>query len=91
MKFLPTLTSLTNGETLFFYLAMAEDAISAILIQEKSGLQHPIYYIRRAINGPESQYISTEKLVLCLIHVAYRFKSYFLVHLICVRTDQFLR
>lgn len=50
---------------------MAEEAISAILIREEVKMQHPIYYISRALTGPESQYTAAEKLVLSLVHAAH--------------------
>lgn len=49
---LPMLISLTSGETLFMYLAMADEAISVVLIKEQSIVQHLVYYVSRALHGP---------------------------------------
>lgn len=88
LKSLPTLTSLATSETLFLYLAVAEKTISVVLIKEKSRVQHPVYYVSRALNGPESRYIFVEKLALCLVHAAHRLKPFFLAYPICVKIDQ---
>ncbi|GJS34009.1 reverse transcriptase domain-containing protein [Tanacetum coccineum] len=47
-------------------LATAKEAISAILMTERDGKQIPIYFISRALRGPEINYTQMEKLVLAL-------------------------
>lgn len=87
-KKIPNLASAEVGETLYLYLAVAEETISAVLVKEKPGVQYLIYYVSKVLHGPESRYSLTEKLVLCLVHAARRLKSYFMAHPICVKTDQ---
>nr|XP_027075992.1 uncharacterized protein LOC113699838 [Coffea arabica] len=62
----------------------------AVFIRDE-GTQVPVYYISRALRGPETRYIQVEKLVLGLVHAARRLKPYFLAHPISVRTDQPIR
>ncbi|GKD21315.1 reverse transcriptase domain-containing protein [Tanacetum coccineum] len=48
----------------------------------------PIYFVNRALRGPELNYTSMEKLVLALVHASKRLKGYFQAHPIIVITDQ---
>ncbi|GJY45403.1 reverse transcriptase domain-containing protein [Tanacetum coccineum] len=48
----------------------------------------PIYFVSRALRGPELNYTSMEKLVLALVHASKRLKRYFQAHPIIVITDQ---
>ncbi|GJZ77024.1 reverse transcriptase domain-containing protein [Tanacetum coccineum] len=48
----------------------------------------PIYFVSRALRGPELNYTSMEKLVLDLVHASKRLKRYFQAHLIILITDQ---
>nr|XP_027060996.1 uncharacterized protein LOC113687629 [Coffea arabica] len=88
---LPTLTAPEQGETLFLYLSACNEAVSAILVREDGGAQRPIYYVSRALQGPEMRYTPAEKLVLALVHAARKLRPYFQTHSIVVRTDQPLR
>ncbi|XP_071924818.1 uncharacterized protein [Coffea arabica] len=88
---LPTLTVPELGETLFLYLSACNEAISAVLVREDGGAQRPVYYISRALQGPETRYTPAEKLVLALVHAARKFRPYFQAHSIVVLTDQPLR
>ncbi|XP_027174611.1 uncharacterized protein LOC113774254 [Coffea eugenioides] len=87
---LPTLASPRPEEKLYLYLSAADEAVSVVLIRDE-GTQVPVYYVSRALRGPETRYTQVEKLVLGLIHAARRLKPYFLTHPICVRTDQSIR
>ncbi|GKB12552.1 reverse transcriptase domain-containing protein [Tanacetum coccineum] len=48
----------------------------------------PVYFVSRALQGPEINYTSMEKLVLALVHASKRLKRYFQAHTIIVITDQ---
>ncbi|XP_027156196.1 uncharacterized protein LOC113756920 [Coffea eugenioides] len=87
---LPTLASPRPEEKLYLYLSAADEAVSAVLIRDE-GTQVPVYYVSRALRGPETRYTQVEKLVLGLVHAARRLKPYFLAHPISVRTDQPIR
>ncbi|XP_071909636.1 uncharacterized protein [Coffea arabica] len=85
-----TLASPRPEEKLYLYLSAADEAVSAVLIRDE-GTQVPVYYVSRALRGPETRYTQVEKLVLGLVHAARRLKPYFLAHPISVRTDQPIR
>ncbi|GKD32783.1 reverse transcriptase domain-containing protein [Tanacetum coccineum] len=64
---LPMLTELMEKEELIVYLAEAKETVSAVLMTEREAKQIPIYFVSRALRGPELNYTSMEKLVLALI------------------------
>nr|KYP60222.1 Transposon Ty3-I Gag-Pol polyprotein [Cajanus cajan] len=67
--FLTTPPSQTN---LLLYLAVAESAISAIIVQEHQKAQTPIYFIIRVLQDAEKRYQMIEKLALALVTAARR-------------------
>ncbi|GKA42235.1 reverse transcriptase domain-containing protein [Tanacetum coccineum] len=85
---LPTLTAPEEKEELIVYLATAKEAVSAVLMTEREAKKMPIYFISRALRGPEVNYTSMENLVLALVHASKRLKRYFQEHPIIVVTDQ---
>nr|GEU88642.1 reverse transcriptase domain-containing protein [Tanacetum cinerariifolium] len=85
---LPLLVAPRPQEELIMYLSATYGAISAILMTERGAAQTPIYFISRALQGPELNYSPMEKLVLSLIFVAKRLRRYFQAHPIAVITDQ---
>ncbi|GKD96544.1 reverse transcriptase domain-containing protein, partial [Tanacetum coccineum] len=85
---LPMLTAPKEREELIMYLAAAKEAISAVLMTEREGKQMPVYFVSRALRGPEINYTPMEKLVLALLSASRRLKRYFQAHTIVVITDQ---
>ncbi|GJU76214.1 reverse transcriptase domain-containing protein [Tanacetum coccineum] len=85
---LPTLTAPEEKEELIIYLATAKEAVSVVLITEREAKQMLIYFVSRALRGPEVNYTSMEKLVLALVYVSKHLKRYFQAHPIIVVTDQ---
>ncbi|GKD98950.1 reverse transcriptase domain-containing protein, partial [Tanacetum coccineum] len=71
---LPMLTAPREKEELIVYLAPAKETVSAVLMTEKEAKQMPIYFVSRALRGPELNYTSMEKLVLALVHASKRLK-----------------
>jgi len=52
------------------YLAVVESTTGMVLVQEgENHLEHVIYYLYRALMGPELYYSHVEKLVLAAVHV----------------------
>nr|GEX13653.1 reverse transcriptase domain-containing protein [Tanacetum cinerariifolium] len=82
---LPLLVAPRPQEELIMYLSATYGAISAVLMTERGTAQTPIYFISRALQGPELNYSPMEKLVLSLVFAAKRLRSYFQAHPI---TDQ---
>ncbi|GJW28902.1 reverse transcriptase domain-containing protein [Tanacetum coccineum] len=64
---LPILTAPKEKEELIMYLAAAKEAISTVLMPERDGKQTPIYFVSRALQGPEVNYTLMEKLILTLV------------------------
>nr|GEZ59698.1 reverse transcriptase domain-containing protein [Tanacetum cinerariifolium] len=75
-------------EELIMYLSATHGAISAILMTERGAAQTPVYFISRALQGPELNYSPMEKLVLSLVFAAKRLRRYFQAHPITVITDK---
>ncbi|GKE73261.1 reverse transcriptase domain-containing protein [Tanacetum coccineum] len=48
----------------------------------------PVYFVSRALQGPEINCTSMEKVVLALVHASKRLKKYFQAHPIVIITDQ---
>nr|GFA94932.1 reverse transcriptase domain-containing protein [Tanacetum cinerariifolium] len=63
---LPMLTAPREKEELIMYLAAAKEAISTVLMTEREGKQVHIYFVSRALQGPEIIYSLMEKLILAL-------------------------
>ncbi|CAJ2640157.1 unnamed protein product [Trifolium pratense] len=84
----PVLTRPNEGETLYLYLAVASEAISAVLIRETEQGQKPVYFASKALQGPELRYLQIEKTALAVVMAARKLRHYFLAHSIVVRTDQ---
>nr|GEU81560.1 reverse transcriptase domain-containing protein [Tanacetum cinerariifolium] len=85
---LPLLVAPKPQEELIMYLSATYGAISAVLMTERGACQTPIYFISRALQGPELNYSPMKKLVLSLIFAAKRLRRYFQAHPIVVITDQ---
>nr|GEY09109.1 reverse transcriptase domain-containing protein [Tanacetum cinerariifolium] len=67
---LPMLTA-PKEKKLIIYLAAAKEAISAVLMTEKDGKQIPIYFVSRALQGTQINYIPMEKLILDLKNMTF--------------------
>ncbi|GJV79016.1 reverse transcriptase domain-containing protein [Tanacetum coccineum] len=65
---LQTLIAPMEKEELIVYLAVAREAVSAVLMTEREAKQMPVYFVTRALQGPKINYTSMEKLVLALVH-----------------------
>ncbi|GKA80364.1 reverse transcriptase domain-containing protein [Tanacetum coccineum] len=72
MSELPLLVAPKPKEELIIYLSASYGAVSAVLMTERSTVQTPVYFISRALQGPELNYTLMEKLVLSLVFVAKR-------------------
>nr|GEV05804.1 hypothetical protein [Tanacetum cinerariifolium] len=71
---LPMLTAPMEKEELIVYLAAVKESVSAVLMTEREAKQMPIYFVSRALRGPELNYTSMEKLVPALVHASKRLK-----------------
>ncbi|GKE08139.1 reverse transcriptase domain-containing protein [Tanacetum coccineum] len=74
-------------EELIVYLSASHGAISAGLMTERDKVQMPVYFVSRALQGPELNYTPMEKLVLALVFAAKRLRRYFQAHPITIQAD----
>ncbi|GKA20726.1 reverse transcriptase domain-containing protein [Tanacetum coccineum] len=88
---LSLLTTLVKEEMLYVYLVAATEAVSAVLIAERKGVQFQIHNVSRTLNEAESNYAPLEKLALSLLHMSRRLRRYIEAHPIKVITDQPLK
>ncbi|GJZ85029.1 reverse transcriptase domain-containing protein [Tanacetum coccineum] len=85
---LPSLTPPFPKETLYAYLAVAKEAVSAVLLADRKGRQCPVQYVSRTLNEAERNYAPMKKLALSLIHMTRRLRRYFEAHPVKVIMDQ---
>ncbi|GJY42015.1 reverse transcriptase domain-containing protein [Tanacetum coccineum] len=85
---LPSLTPPLPKETLYAYLAVAKEAVSAVLMTDRNGRQCPVQYVSRTLNEAEKNYSPLEKLALSLVNMTRRLRRYFEAHPVKVITDQ---
>ena len=76
-----------DKEPLSLYLAVSGNAVSAVLVKEHEGHQHPIYYVSKSLLDAESRYSYLEKLILALIMASTKLRHYFETHPIHVITN----
>ncbi|KAL0356123.1 UNVERIFIED_CONTAM: Retrovirus-related Pol polyprotein from transposon opus [Sesamum radiatum] len=83
----PLLVNPKQGETLFLYLVVSEQAVSTVLISESEKVQNPVYYVSKMLQGAEKRYTQIEKLALALVITARKLRPYFQSHKIVVLTN----
>ena len=76
-----------NGEPLSLYLAVSGKAVSAVLVKDHEGQQHPVYYVSKSLLDAEARYSHLEKLILALIMASTKLRHHFETHTIVVRTN----
>ncbi|GJS14714.1 reverse transcriptase domain-containing protein [Tanacetum coccineum] len=85
---LPMLVAPRPKEELIMYSSASHGAVGAVLMTKRDMIQTPVYFVIRALQGPELNYTPMEKLILALVCVAKRLRRYFQAHPIAVVTDQ---
>nr|XP_043611674.1 uncharacterized protein LOC122583320 [Erigeron canadensis] len=76
-----------KGEILFLYLSISSEAVSAVLVKEHEGKQHPVYYVSKSSLNVETRYSHLEKLILALIMASTKLRHYFETHPIHIKTN----
>nr|GEX32077.1 reverse transcriptase domain-containing protein [Tanacetum cinerariifolium] len=87
----PITHSTLGKETLYAYLAVLAEAVSAVLLTDRKGRQCPVQYVSRTPNEAKRNYAPMEKLALSLIHMTRRLRKYFEAHPVKVITEQPIR
>jgi len=83
----PILHKPDTHQPLLVYITATDYTVSVALVQEIEGTQHPVYFVSRTLQDPETRYQIVEKLALSLVHAARRLRPYFQNHSITVKTD----
>ncbi|GJU41211.1 NYNRIN-like protein [Tanacetum coccineum] len=91
MEILPTLTTSIHKEVLMMYLAASTKSIKAALFTKREKGQVPTYFVSRVLQGAELNYLTLEKLILTLVHVARRLRRYFQAHTVAVLTNSSIK
>ena len=58
-----------------------------MLVQEQDQVQRPIYFVSKALQGPETRYQSLEKAALAVVFSAWRLRHYFHSFAVVVMTN----
>jgi len=83
----PILHKSDTRQPLLVYITATDYTVSVAVVQDIEGTQHPMYFVSRTLQDPETRYQMVEKLVLSLVHAARRLRPYFQNHSITVKTD----
>jgi hypothetical protein len=87
----PVLQRPSPHSILFLYLAISENAMSTILVEDSEGGEKPIYFVIRVFKGAELRYQKIERLALAVVITARKLRPYFQSHKIVVKTDYPIR
>ena len=83
----PLLVKPIDAEPLILYLAVSSHTVSAVLVKDLEGDQHPVYYVSKSLLDPETRYSHLEKLILALVMASTKLRHYFETHPIHVKTN----
>jgi len=83
----PILHKPDTRQPLLVYITTTDHTVSVALVQDIEGTQHPVYFVSRTLQDPETRYQMMEKLALSLVYAAHRLRPYFQNHSITVKTD----
>ena len=64
-------------EVLFAYIAVASHAVSLVLIWVDSGVQRPVYHVRKSLNEAAIHYLPLDKAILAVVHATHKLPYYF--------------
>ena len=87
----PIMSSPEVDEVLFAYIVVAPHAVSLVLIRVDSGIQQPVYYMRKSLHEVEVHYLPLEKATLAIVHATQKLPYYFQAHTVVVLTQFSLR
>ena len=76
----PLLRLQDYSRNFILYLAASKSTIRVVLVQEDDKLvEHVVYYLSRALAGPELRYSHIEKLALAVVYAVQRLCHYILL------------
>src|SRR4030042_1803275 len=83
----PVLHRPTPGAILFLYLAISDNAMSSVLVEESESGEKPIYFVSKVFRGAKLRYQKIERLDLAVVTTARKLRSYFQSHRITVKSN----
>ncbi|XP_071738247.1 uncharacterized protein [Rutidosis leptorrhynchoides] len=84
---LPTLIAPVDGEILYLYISIANEAFGLVLVAESNKVRKPVYFVSKALAGSEINYAPIEKFIYALVLTSRRLCRYFQGYPIHVLTD----
>ncbi|GJW29453.1 reverse transcriptase domain-containing protein [Tanacetum coccineum] len=81
------LTKEGEGEALMICLRQRNETISSVLLVEREGIQIPVSYVSRPLQGMEICYTLTKNMAQALIHTTRSLRAIFRKHKVKVVTD----
>ncbi|KAL0311921.1 UNVERIFIED_CONTAM: Retrovirus-related Pol polyprotein from transposon opus [Sesamum radiatum] len=81
------LTKPKTGETLYLYLAISKNTVSAVLVLQESKEHHPVYYVSNVLQGAKTRYSQIKRLALSLVIATRKLRPYFQSHQVVVLTN----
>ncbi|CAL1405791.1 unnamed protein product [Linum trigynum] len=88
----PVLSAPKQGEPLYLYLAVSDQAVSSVLVRrDTDGSDHPVYYVSKALLPAERRYMPIERAVLAVVTAARKLRPYFQEHPIVILSNLPLR
>ncbi|XP_071718926.1 uncharacterized protein [Rutidosis leptorrhynchoides] len=84
---LPTLIAPIDGEILYLYISVANEAFGSVLVAERNKIQKLVYFVSKALAGSERNYAPIEKFIYALVLTSRRLCRYFQGHPTHVLTD----
>lgn len=86
MAHLPILSRPKKEEALYAYIAIAQHAVSLVLIWVDEGVQKLVYYVSKSLQEIEVRYLPLDKAILAIIHATKKLPHYFHAHTVIVLT-----
>ncbi|XP_075633941.1 uncharacterized protein LOC142606487 [Castanea sativa] len=84
---LPIMSRPDIDEVLYAYIAVADRAVSLVLIRVDNNVQKPIYYVSKSLHEAEVHYLPLEKAILVVVHATRKLPHYFQSHMVVVLTQ----
>ncbi|GKV24304.1 hypothetical protein SLEP1_g33931 [Rubroshorea leprosula] len=87
----PLLTKANDGEILYLYLGISDEAISSVLVREAGKQQKPVYYTSSVLHRAKIRYSIAKEAALAVVTSTRKLRPYFQSHPIIVLMDQPLK
>ncbi|XP_065636481.1 uncharacterized protein LOC136070440 [Quercus suber] len=83
----PIMSKPEADEVLYAYIAVANHAVSLVLIRDNGGVQKLVYYVSKSLHEVEVKYLPLEKAILAVVHATRKLPHYFQAHTVVVLTQ----